>query len=164
MDDVDHVGCLACDLAAGRRPLPGGRVHEAEGWVVEHCVGPLGVGTLLVKPLRHVVRVADLDDRETAAFGRVLRDACAVVGALTDADQVYTCLWSHADGVAGHVHVVVMPVTAALVEAHDGARGPLLQAAMFERDVPLDPVEVAAFAERARAAWPSRTGAGAGGG
>jgi hypothetical protein len=43
MDGVE--GCLACDLAAGRQ---GGRIHETAYWIVEHCVGPLGVGTLLV--------------------------------------------------------------------------------------------------------------------
>jgi hypothetical protein len=43
-------GCLACDLAEGRLPLPGGRIHETTHWLVEHCVGPLAVGTLIVKP------------------------------------------------------------------------------------------------------------------
>ena len=45
--------CLACELIAGERELPGGRVFATDHWVVEHCVGPLGVGTLLVKPFRH---------------------------------------------------------------------------------------------------------------
>jgi len=40
--------CLACDLAAGRQPLPGGVIHQTESWLVEHCVGPLGLGTLIV--------------------------------------------------------------------------------------------------------------------
>lgn len=38
--------CTACDLAAGTLPLPGGRIHETTHWLVEHCVGPLGLGTL----------------------------------------------------------------------------------------------------------------------
>src|SRR6185503_1191241 len=58
MDDV--VGCLACDLTNGRQSAPGGRLEETAHWVVEHCVGPLGVGTLIVKPLRHVEHVAEL--------------------------------------------------------------------------------------------------------
>ena len=36
---VDVAGCLACDLTAGRLPLPGGRIHETDYWIVEHCVG-----------------------------------------------------------------------------------------------------------------------------
>jgi hypothetical protein len=43
-------GCLACDLSEGRRPLPGVRLGETPGWIVEHGVGPLGIGTLIVKP------------------------------------------------------------------------------------------------------------------
>ncbi|MEU2423223.1 hypothetical protein ABZ619_19740 [Streptomyces sp. NPDC007851] len=39
--------CLACGLMAGRVPLPGGCVLRTEFWVVEHCVGPLGLGTQL---------------------------------------------------------------------------------------------------------------------
>lgn len=37
--------------------------------MVEHCVGPLGVGTLIVKPERHVVHVADLTAEEAASMG-----------------------------------------------------------------------------------------------
>ena len=35
----------------------------------EHCVGPLGVGSLIVKPVRHVLHVADLDDAEVVEMG-----------------------------------------------------------------------------------------------
>ncbi len=35
-------------------------IAESGGWRAEHCVGPPGVGTLLLKPLRHVTRVAEL--------------------------------------------------------------------------------------------------------
>ena len=58
--------CLACDLASGRLPLPGGLIHRTGGWLVEHCVGPLGLGTLIVKPGRHVTAVADLTQGEAA--------------------------------------------------------------------------------------------------
>jgi diadenosine tetraphosphate (Ap4A) HIT family hydrolase len=64
-------GCLACDLASGRVRLPGGRIHETRHWFVEHYVASLGVGTLIVKPKRHVVRVADLDQQEANALGSV---------------------------------------------------------------------------------------------
>ena len=45
--------CLGCGLTGGKLDLPGGRIYATEHWVVEHCIGPLGVGTLIVKPLRH---------------------------------------------------------------------------------------------------------------
>jgi hypothetical protein len=58
-------------LRSGRRsPAAAGRViHEGSRWLVEHCVGPLGVGTLLVDSKRHVTRVAELTEQEAAELG-----------------------------------------------------------------------------------------------
>lgn len=148
---------MACALAAGTAPLPGGRIFATGHWLVEHCVGPLGLGTLVVKPERHVTAVADLSEAETGELGPLLRLASAVARRLAGADvgpagaevgQVYNCLWSHSGGRPGHIHYVVQPVTTEQV-ARLGARGPALQAAMFAAgDVPgADEVErVAAHA------------------
>jgi len=57
--EIEHDDCEACRLTAGRDPVPGGRIHTTGHRVVEHCVGPLGLGTLIVKPIRHVLTVAD---------------------------------------------------------------------------------------------------------
>jgi len=147
-------GCLACDLAAGRLPLPGGVIHETEHWLVEHCVGPLGVGTLIVKPKRHVVHVWELTRAEAAELGPLLRETASVVASLTQPDQVYVCLWSHAGGVPGHIHFVVQPVTKAERERYGG--GARVQVAMFDARVAPAPAEVEALAERARAAFAER--------
>jgi hypothetical protein len=58
------TGCLACDAVA-----PGGRILETGGWIVEHCIGPLGVGTLIVKPHLQVAMFerGDLPDPDAAA-------------------------------------------------------------------------------------------------
>jgi hypothetical protein len=69
--------CVACDLADGRRRLPGGRIFATNHWFVEHCVGPLGLRTLIVKPARDVTRVADLFDEEATELGPLLRHAFA---------------------------------------------------------------------------------------
>lgn len=148
--------CLACDLTAGRAPLPGGVIHRGRAWVVEHCVGPLGVGTLIVKPVRHVTGVDELTDAEADEVGPLLRATAGVVRGLTGAEQVYTCLWSHAGGVPGHLHHVVQPVTRTQVDEY-GAHGPALQVAMFARGEGPDPAEVDAFADRAREQWPTPT-------
>src|SRR5580658_1773408 len=105
------AGCLACDLAAGRRPLPGGLLHRTEFWLVEHCIGPLGLGTLIVKPERHVTAVADLTEAESGELGRLLQRTSAIARDLAGADQVYNCLWSHAGGLPVHIHYAVQPVT-----------------------------------------------------
>jgi diadenosine tetraphosphate (Ap4A) HIT family hydrolase len=146
---MDIVGCLACDLAAGRRDLPGGVVHETDCFLVEHCVGPLGVGTLLVKPRRHVTRVSELTDEEAAELGGVLRRTAQVVDELVAPEQVYTCLWSHAGRTPVHIHWVVQPATTVDIDAI-GAHGPALQVGMFKRGEEPDAAAVAAFCERAR--------------
>lgn len=134
---VDVEGCLACDLSAGRVPLPGGRLAESRGWIIEHCVGPLGVGTLVVKPKRHVVHVWELTHAESSELGPLLQAAASAVAALFEPDQVYVELWSHAGGVPGHIHFVVLPVTRDLME-NLGVYGPQIAVKLFEEGLPPD--------------------------
>jgi len=141
--------CLACDLLAGRRPVPGGTIDETDLWVVQHCVGPLGIGTLIVKPKRHVVHLGELDEEEAADLGPLLRRTAAAVARVFEPDQVYVCLWSHAENVPGHIHWVVQPVASS---ADPARRGPHLQAAMFDADEYPDPAAVEDAADRLRAA------------
>jgi diadenosine tetraphosphate (Ap4A) HIT family hydrolase len=141
--------CLACELADGRRFLPGGLIHSTDYWLVEHCTGPLGLGTLIVKPKRHVTAVGDLSDAEASELGLLLRRTSAVARDLIDADQVYNCLWSHAGGVPGHLHYVVQPVTREQAADAD-ALGPDLQAAMFANGHAPEPAEVERMADLAR--------------
>ena len=145
--------CETCASIA-ERSVAGGCIHETSGWFVDHCVGPLGVGTLIVKPKRHLVHVADLDATEAAELGALLQQATGVVTELVEPDQVYVTLWSHAGGEPGHIHFVVQPVTRAQVDEL-GLYGPRLQVEMFGRNEAPDPEAAAAFAERARAIWPS---------
>lgn len=144
-------GCLACDLADGRAPLPGGLIHGTSHWLVEHCVGPLGVGTLIVKPRRHVVHLWELDEAAAEELGPLLRDTASVVAELTSPDQVYVCLWSHHGGVPVHVHFVVQPVSSEQRDLH--GLGPQLQVAMFEAGELPPGDQVEAFADRARTSF-----------
>jgi diadenosine tetraphosphate (Ap4A) HIT family hydrolase len=141
--------CLACDLASGRRSLPGGRIHRTGFWLVEHCVGPMGLGALIVKPERHVTAVADLTEGEAAELGPLLRLASWVAGQLTDADQVYNCLWSHLGGRPGHIHYVVQPVTRQQMTDY-AAFGPALQVAMSRAGAVPAEADVERVAEEAR--------------
>jgi diadenosine tetraphosphate (Ap4A) HIT family hydrolase len=148
-------GCLACDLISGAAPLPGGNIHRTGRWVVEHVVGPLGVGTLIVKPTRHVTHVADLDADEAAELGPLLHQTSAAVTDLVQ-PEVYVCLWSHADRQPGHIHFVVQPATADTMDRFD-AHGPALQVAMFRAGkLPRAP-DVEIFASRAAAWFASRS-------
>ena len=145
---MDRPGCLACDLTCGRRPLPGGVVHATDLWRVEHCIGPLGLGALIAKPVRHVEHVAYLTPAESAELGPLLQRLAAVVTDLCAPQQVYVCLWSHGPV---HIHFVVQPVSDGLMAEFD-AHGPALQVAMFSAGRPPDEREVEAFAEQARTA------------
>lgn len=146
---ADAGECGACGLTAGTHELPGGLIHATAHWRVEHCIGPLGVGTLIVKPTRHVTQVAELDDDEASELGPLLRRATDVVRGLCAARQVYVCLWSHGPG---HIHFVIQPEADEAV-ARFGTWGPALQSAMFEANEMPDPGEVEAFAARARVAF-----------
>jgi len=128
----DVVGCLACDTTAGRVALPGGGIGERDGLLIEPCVGPLPAGTLILKPRRHLLSLADLDDREAAALGPLQRTLAAAVREVTGCDQVYCCLWSHAGWEPVHIHFVLQPAWNADREQFDGP-GPTTQAAMFRR-------------------------------
>jgi diadenosine tetraphosphate (Ap4A) HIT family hydrolase len=143
--------CMACDLISGAEPPPGGTIHRSAHWVVEHCLGPLGVGTLIVKPIRHVVHLADLEAAEAAELGALLRQAAAAVTELANPEQVYTCLWSHTNRQPVHIHYVVQPVSTELMQQYD-AYGPLLQVAMFQSNEMPPLPEVEDFAARA-ASW-----------
>jgi len=101
--------CYACRLTDGTEPLPGGRIYATKSWVVEHCTGPLGVGTLIVKPFRHCLHVGDLTAEEAQEIGPLLQWVSQAVRAVTQADQVYVCSWSHVGWQPVHIHFVVQP-------------------------------------------------------
>ena len=151
----DETDCLACDLLSGSRPLPGGRIHATSHWVVEHTIGPLGLGTLVVKPIRHVVHVADLNDAESAELGPLLRRTAAAVTEVTEPEQVYTCLWSHAGAVPVHIHFVVQPITRATMTRFD-TLGPDLQAAMFRDGTLPTTDDIESICARLRHRWPGK--------
>ena len=141
--------CLACRLIDEPDSLPGGRIHETRHWSVEHCVGPLGVGTLIVKPFRHCLHFSELSGEEAVELGPLLRVVAACVQELTEADQTYLCLWSHAGWEAVHIHFVVQPAWNGDRERFT-APGVTLQAEMFRRRESLPTAEVVEFCDRAR--------------
>ncbi|WP_290052174.1 hypothetical protein [Amycolatopsis solani] len=155
-EPADLVGCVPCDMMRGRVPLPGGQIHATPRWLVMHVLGTFGLGALAVVPRRHVVHVADLVDEEAAELGGLLSEAAAVVTALTEPVQVYTCQWSHTHGEAAHIHFILQPIRRSDMERHPGRLGPVLQSAMFTAENKPGPAEVAAFAELARTAFAQR--------
>ena len=142
--------CYACRLTEGAEPLPGGRLYTTAYWVVEHCTGPLGVGTLIVKPFRHCLNIGGLTQAEAEELGPLLQRVSQVIQDLTQADQVYVCLWSHAGWKPAHIHFVVQPAWNGWREAY-ASLGPGVQTAMFQAGSVPPRGEVEAFCHQARA-------------
>ncbi len=140
-------GCLACDLITGAVDLPGGRIYESGYWVVEHCVGPLPAGTLILKPFRHVTHVYELTEDEVAELGPMLQQVSQAVELATAADQVYICLWSHAGWQPGHIHFVLQPAWNSQNLRYSNP-GPSVQVEMFEANEYPDTQEVIDMSSR----------------
>jgi diadenosine tetraphosphate (Ap4A) HIT family hydrolase len=152
--------CYACRLTEGTEPLPGGRISATVSWVVEHCTGPLGVGTLIVKPLRHCLHLGDLTPAEAQELGPLLQRVSRVVQTLTQADQVYVCLWCHAGWQPVHLHFVVQPAWNSWREAYTRP-GPSVQASMFQTGNASLHSEVEAFCHQAKIRLEQSAGAAA---
>jgi ATP adenylyltransferase len=144
-----ETSCYACDLSTGAGRLIGGLIGETSHWRVEHCQGPLGIGTLIVKPKRHCLHVWDLTPDESMELGPLLKAASTIVRNLKNPDQVYVCLWSHAGWQAVHIHFLVQPAWNSQKERY-AYPGPTLQHEMFEANEALDEDAVWAFCEAAR--------------
>jgi ATP adenylyltransferase len=149
----DRHGCLGCDLLAARQALPGGIIHQTPSWVVNHALGPLNLGTLVVAPREHIVSIADLDDAAAGQLGPLLRQAARAVEDLCQPEQVYVCLWSHGAAERKHLHFVVQPVTAELRSAYGGLRSEQLQAAMMKTGHAPPAAQVEKFCAEARSRW-----------
>lgn len=141
--------CYACRLTMEPESCPGGTLLATELWVVQHCTGPLPLGTLIVKPLRHVIHISELSAQEAEELGPLLRRVSAAVHTLCKADQVYVCAWGHRSWTANHVHFVVQPAWNAQSEQFD-MPGPSLQARQLESGEPPPPPEVVAWCDEAR--------------
>src|SRR5687768_4748096 len=103
----DVAGCLSCEIAAGRCTVGGGILHTTARWIVNHAVGRLNLGTLVIAPRGHVVAVADLDDIAVAELGPLLRDTARVIEEISRPEQTYVCVWSHGSTERRHLHILV---------------------------------------------------------
>ncbi|MGH7763205.1 MAG: hypothetical protein ACREOM_02155, partial [Candidatus Dormibacteraceae bacterium] len=59
---ADLATCGTCRANRGELPAPGGVIHQDEHWRLEHIIPPLPMaGWLVLKPLRHIESVADMN-------------------------------------------------------------------------------------------------------
>jgi diadenosine tetraphosphate (Ap4A) HIT family hydrolase len=99
--------CLACQVNAGDVPVPGGVIAETSTWRADHCLGPFGVGAVVVKTKTHHEDFWGLPDREARELGPFLRNLSAAMVDALGAERVYLTMW--VDKPPHHVHLVLYP-------------------------------------------------------
>lgn len=102
-----HTDCLACQILAGAQPVPGGTIAENPWWVADHCVGPYGLGSVVVKTRTHRENLWDLSVAESASMGPFLQQMSEAIALAMAAERVYVGLW--VDQPPYHVHFVLQP-------------------------------------------------------
>lgn len=136
--------CLACKLIKNPQLVPGGRIAETKHWIVEHCVGPFGIGTLILKTKQHKVRFSECTQAEVREFAKLLKSVHLAMEEVFKPEHIYVSLWGED---TPHVHFLVQPITQETKKKLK-AHGPLLQAEMVETGEKPDPQQAAKAAER----------------
>jgi diadenosine tetraphosphate (Ap4A) HIT family hydrolase len=102
-----HSDCLACQILAGAKPVPGGTIAENPWWVADHCVGPYGLGSVVLKTRAHRENLWDLSMAESASLGPFMQQLSEAIALAMEAERVYASLW--VDQPPYHVHFVLQP-------------------------------------------------------
>ncbi|MGB3202970.1 MAG: diadenosine tetraphosphate hydrolase [Nodosilinea sp.] len=146
-----HSDCLACQILAGAQTVPGGTIAENLWWVADHCVGPYGLGSVVMKTRTHRENLWELTTAESASLGPFLQQLSEAIALAMEAERVYVGLW--VDQPPYHVHFVLQP---RYPDGHHpeelGLKGLELQ--VFRTlGKPPSQADMAAAAERIRAVW-----------
>jgi diadenosine tetraphosphate (Ap4A) HIT family hydrolase len=102
-----HPDCLACQILAGETQVPGGVIAENTWWIADHCLGPYGLGSVVIKTKAHRENLWELTPHEAASLGPFMQQISEAVAKSLDAERVYVSLW--VDQPPHHVHFVVQP-------------------------------------------------------
>ena len=146
-----HPDCLACQILAGTQAVPGGTIAENPWWVADHCVGPYGLGSVVIKTRTHRENLWELTAAESASMGPFLQQMSEAIALAMGAERVYVGLW--VDQPPYHVHFVLQP---RYPDGHHpeelGLKGLELQ--VFRTlGKPPSPADMAKAAEQIRAVW-----------
>jgi diadenosine tetraphosphate (Ap4A) HIT family hydrolase len=103
----DNPECLACQILAGEVTVPGGIIAENEWWIADHCLGPYGLGAIVIKTKAHRSNLWELTPEESTSLGPFMQDISEAVAKALEAERVYVSLW--VDQPPYHVHFVLQP-------------------------------------------------------
>lgn len=102
-----HADCLACQILEGHIGVPGGVIAENEWWVADHCIGPYGLGSVVIKSKVHRENLWQLTPEESTALGPFMAEMSEAIAKAMEAERVYVSLW--VDQLPYHVHFVLQP-------------------------------------------------------
>lgn len=102
-----HAECLACQTLKGQVNVPGGTIAENDHWTADHCLGPYGLGSVVVKSKVHRENLWQLTAAETASLGPFMAELSEAIAKALAAERVYVSLW--VDQLPYHVHFVLQP-------------------------------------------------------
>jgi diadenosine tetraphosphate (Ap4A) HIT family hydrolase len=91
----------------GRVPVSGGLIAETSTWRAEHCIGPFGVGAVVVKAKEHRESLWELEPLEAAELGPFLQLMSRAIVDGLGAERAYLTMW--VDKPPLHVHLVLYP-------------------------------------------------------
>ena len=100
------IDCFTCDVNAGRVAAPGGIIFESDLWRAEHGVDRLVRGYTVLKPVRHVHELADLDPDESQSLGPILQTLLHAMRRALTPERIYVS--SFAETVR-HLHFHLIP-------------------------------------------------------
>lgn len=104
---MNQQDCFACRTITGTALAPGGVLYENEHWLADHCVGPFGVGTIVVKTKAHREALWELTTEEAATLGPTLKMISRAIVEALNAERVYLSMW--VDAPPYHVHLLLQP-------------------------------------------------------
>jgi diadenosine tetraphosphate (Ap4A) HIT family hydrolase len=99
--------CLACQILAGVKQVPGGIIAENPWWVADHCLGPYGLGSVVIKTRAHRENLWDLSLAEATSLGPFMQQMSEAIAQAMQAERIYVSLW--VDQPPYHVHFVLQP-------------------------------------------------------
>ncbi|MFE4105618.1 HIT family protein [Almyronema epifaneia] len=91
----------------GKISVPGGVIAENDWWLADHCLGPYGVGAIVVKTKVHREDLSDISADEAASLGAFLQQLSQAMRMALGAKRVYINLWD--DEPPRHVHFLLQP-------------------------------------------------------
>lgn len=99
--------CLACLTLTGDTIAPGGVIFENDYWMADHCVGAMGIGSIVLKTKAHREHLWELTPDESKTLGSAIQILSDAIVQALGAERVYVNLW--VDQPPYHVHFVLQP-------------------------------------------------------